>query len=81
MQGINIPSDLAQCSERGLEVDLATVNYFVGHVNLLADNKQQGMVSWRDRLFARMATNTEDNTASYQLPHEQTMTIGLTIGI
>ena len=81
MQGVNIPSDLAQCAERGLKIDLATVNYFVGHVNLLADLKEQGMASWRDRLFARMATNTEENTASFRLPQEQTMTIGLTIGI
>ncbi len=81
MQGTNIPSDLALCAEHGLLVDLATVNYFIGHVNLLAGRKQQGMASWRDHLFARMAANTEDATASYQLPYSQTMNIGLTIGI
>ncbi len=81
MQGTNIPSDLALCAERGLPVDPATVNYFVGHVNLLAGRKQRGMASWRDHLFARMAANTEDTTASYQLPYAQTMSIGLTIGI
>ena len=81
MQGINIPSDLALCAERGLAQDLATLNYFVGRVSLLADRKQKGMAPWRDRLFSRMAANTEDATASYQLPHAQTMTIGFTIGI
>lgn len=60
---------------------LATVIYFVGNVNFLAGRKQQGMAPWRDSLFARMATNTEDVTASYQLPQAQTMTVGLNIGI
>jgi KUP system potassium uptake protein len=81
MQGTIIPSDLAMCTEHGLPINLATVNYFVGHINFLADRKQQGMASWRDSLFARMAANTEDATASYQLPQAQTMTVGLTIGI
>jgi KUP system potassium uptake protein len=81
MQGTNIPSDLAQCADRGLPIDLAKVNYFVGHINFLADRKQEGMASWRDSLFVRMAANTEDATASYRLPQAQTMTIGLTIGI
>jgi len=81
MQGINIPSDLAQCAEQGLAIDVTKVNYFVGHLNYLANRKSQGMASWRDRLFARMAINTEDVTASYQLPQAQTMIIGLTIGI
>ncbi len=81
MQGTNIPSDLALCAEHGLRVDMDTVNYFISQINLLAGRKQDGMASWRDRLFVRMAVNTEDATASYQLPHSQTMNIGLTIGI
>jgi KUP system potassium uptake protein len=81
MQGTNVPSDLALCAEHGLQVNMETVNYFIGHVNLLAGRKQQGMAYWRDRLFVRMAVNTEDATASYLLPHSQTMNIGLFIGI
>jgi len=81
MQGINVPSDLALCTELGLPLDLSSLNYFVGNVNLLPDSKQNGMVSWRDRLFARMVINTQDATASYQLPYMQTMNIGFTVGI
>jgi KUP system potassium uptake protein len=81
MQGTNVPSDLALCAEQGLSVNMETVNYFVGHVNLLAGRKQHGMASWRDRLFVRMAVNTEDATASYKLPYAQTMNIGVIMGI
>jgi KUP system potassium uptake protein len=81
MQGPNIPSDLAACAALGLTLDLATVHYFIGHVDLLAGRKRHGMAAWRDRLFTRMASNTEDATAFYQIPAAQAMKVGLQVGI
>ena len=81
MQGPNIPSELAACAERGLKLDLENVHYFIGHVDLLAGRKQRGMAAWRDRLFTRMASNTEDATAFYQIPVAQVMMVGLQVGI
>jgi KUP system potassium uptake protein len=79
MQGPNIPSDLARCAE--LVLDLNQVRYFIGHVDLLAGRKLRGMAAWRDRLFVRMATNSRDATAYYQIPVGQAMKVGLQIGI
>jgi KUP system potassium uptake protein len=81
MQSPNIPSDLAECAELGLEVDLNQVHYFIGQVDLLAGRKKQGMVRWRDSLFALMARNTQDATAYYHIPVAQAMTVGLHVGI
>jgi len=81
MQGPNIPSDLADCAKFGLELELDKVHYFIGHVDMMAGRKSHGMVSWRDRLFTRMATNTQDATALYQIPIAQTMQVGLQVGI
>lgn len=81
MQGPNIPSDLASCAEHGLELKLDEIHYFIGQVDLLAGRKLHGMAAWRDRLFVRMATNTHDATAYYQIPIAQTMKVGLQIGI
>lgn len=81
MQGPNIPSDLAGCADLGLELDLHAVHYIVGHLDLLAGRKLHGMAAWRDRLFVRMATNSQDATAYYQIPSEQVMKVGLQIGI
>lgn len=81
MQQPNIPSDLADCARLGLELDLDEIHYFVGHVDMLAGRKLRGMVSWRDRLFSRMATNTQEATALYQIPTAQTMHVGLQVGI
>ncbi len=81
MQGPNVPSDLADCAKLGLELELDKIHYFIGHVDMLAGRKMHGMVSWRDRLFTRMATNTQDATALYQIPTAQAMRVGVQIGI
>ncbi len=81
MQSPNIPSELSACAALGLKLDLDQVHYFIGQVDLLAGRKRHGMVVWRDKLFAFMARNTQDATATYHLPTAQTMTVGLHVGI
>jgi len=81
MQQANIPSDLAACAELGLDVSLDEVRYFIGEVDLLAGRKLHGMAAWRDRLFVRMAINSQDATAFYQIPAAQAMKVGLQVGI
>lgn len=81
MQGPNIPSDLATCTERGLAINLDQVHYIIGQVDMLAGRKQEGMAHWRDRLFVWMARNTEDTTAGYHIPASQVMAVGLQVGI
>jgi len=81
MQGPNVPSDLAACVDCGLDVELDKIHYFIGHVDMLAGRKRHGMVSWRDRLFVRMAANSQDATALYQIPAAQAMQVGVQVGI
>lgn len=81
MQGPNVPSDLARCAELGLTLDLDQVHYFIGQMDLLAARKLHGMAAWRDRLFVRMAINSQDATAYYRIPAGQAMRVGLQIGI
>ena len=81
MQRPNIPSELAACARLGLPLEVDKIHYFIGHVDMLAGRKRHGMVLWRDRLFARMAANTQDATAFYQIPTAQTMKVGIQVGI
>ncbi|MEO8081208.1 MAG: KUP/HAK/KT family potassium transporter, partial [Caldimonas sp.] len=81
MQGPNIPSELAGCEELGLRDRMNEIHYFIGHVDLLAGRRRQGMAYWRDRLFVFMASNTEDATAFHRVPAAQAMKVGLQIGI
>ncbi len=81
MQTPNIPSELSKCSELGLKLDVDEVHYVIGQVDLLTGRKQRGMALWRDKLFAFLARNTQDITATYHIPVDQIMTVGLRVGI
>jgi KUP system potassium uptake protein len=81
MQTPNIPSELSACAKLGLALDLDQVHYIIGRVDLIAGRKRHGMVLWRDKLFVFLARNTQDITATYHIPAEQGMTVGLKLGI
>jgi KUP system potassium uptake protein len=81
MQTPNIPSELRQCTELGLALDLDEVHYIVGSIDLLAGRKLRGMALWRDKVFAFLARNTQEITETYHLPADQIMTVGLRVGI
>jgi KUP system potassium uptake protein len=81
MQGPNVPSDLQRLKEHGMNLDLSTISYFIGQVDMLAGRKRSGMMVLRDRLFVWMARNTRDTTSSYHIPADQVMAVGLQVGI
>ncbi len=81
MQGINIPSELAQIKEQDLTLDTNKIHYIINQIQIVPGRKLKGMVSWRDHLFGYMARNTQNITETYQLPDKQTMIIGLKAGI
>lgn len=82
MQGFNIPSDLAYCIEhRNLPIDLNETTYFVGRTSVIADRKKDGMMAWRDRMFAFMVRNTLHETSLYRIPAGRVIEIGLQLGI
>ncbi len=81
MQSPNIPSDLHACAELGLPLEMDEIHYMIGQVDLLAGRKLHGMAIWRDKIFEFMARNTQDATADYHIPSDQTMTVGLQVGI
>jgi len=81
MQGVNVPSELVAIGERGIEVDLEEVTYYIGTQSLIPSRKEGGMVGWRDRLFAFMARNAMNPTVYYHIPAEQTVVLGLRVRI
>lgn len=82
MQGFNIPSDLSYCIEHhNLPIDLDDTTYFVGWISVIAGRKKNGMMAWRDKLFAFMVRNTLHATSLYQIPSGRVIEIGLQLGI
>lgn len=82
MQGFNIPSDLAVCTdEHRLPIDLDEVLYFVGRTSVIAGRKEGGMAVWRDRLYAFMVRNSPHTTALFRIPSSRVIEVGLQLGI
>jgi KUP system potassium uptake protein len=81
MQTPNIPSELHQCAELGLALELDELHYVVNNLDLLAGRKREGMALWRDKLFAFLDRNTQDASAAYHIPIDQLMTVGQRVGI
>ena len=73
MQGVNVPSDLADAAEQGLNIDLEDVTYYTSSQHLIPSRKEGGMVGWRDRLFAFMARNSMNPASFYHIPAAQTV--------
>jgi KUP system potassium uptake protein len=82
MQKVNVPSELAGCKERGLEIDLKEATYYIEHqAPVSGRGRRDGMMAWRDRLLGLMMRNSLDATAGYQLPNDQVVDLGLRVRI
>lgn len=81
MQTPNIPSELSQCAELGLALDLDEIHYVDSSLVLLGGRKREGMVLWRDKLFVFLSRNTQDATAAYHIPIDRLVTVGQRVGI
>ncbi|MGH8274679.1 MAG: potassium transporter Kup [Gammaproteobacteria bacterium] len=81
MQGSNVPSDLAACKEKGLELDLKEATYYIERQSLVHGRRKGGMIGWRDRLLAFMMRNSQYATAGYHIPSRQVVEMGLRVRI
>lgn len=74
-QSPNVPRDLTLLREHGLNLDPATVSYFLGRERLLA-SQEPGMAIWREKLFALMSRNARNATDFFGLPPEKVVELG-----
>lgn len=82
MQQPNVPSELAQCKELGLTIDLGEATYYVEHQSpISAHGRRKGMMAWRDHLLGFLMRNSMDVTAGYQIPSNQVVDMGLRVRI
>ena len=82
MQGVNVPSELAGCKDRGLKVDLAQATYYIEHqAPVSGHGRSGGMMAWRDRLLGLLMRNSMDATANFQIPDSRVVDLGLRVRI
>jgi KUP system potassium uptake protein len=82
MQGINVPSELAACSEENFTIDLDKATYYIEHQSPVSGSgRRDGMAAWRDRLLGFLMRNSADVTDNYQIPDTKVVDMGLRVRI
>jgi KUP system potassium uptake protein len=80
MQNPDVPHAIGLAYERGLQIDMSDVTYFLGRETIIV-TKKEGMALWRERLFAVMSKNAVRATAFFRLPMEQVVELGVQVEI
>ncbi len=74
-------SEIIRLSKKfGLEIDKKQVSFYLGRETLLATGPAK-MATWRKELFAFLSKNSQPATASFRIPPDQVVEIGLQLEI
>jgi KUP system potassium uptake protein len=80
MQHPNIPMGLAMARDKGLDIALEQVAYFIGHESLLLD-EEVDLNPWLARLFIYMSRNATNPVLFYRIPLDRVMELGVLVRI
>jgi KUP system potassium uptake protein len=81
MQRPDIPRLLREAHQRGCEIVLDDVTYYVGHEIILHRERGPALPVWQEAIFAAMVRNASHVTDYFRLPTEQVVEIGRQISI
>ena len=80
MESPDVPQALAACAAQGLEVPLFDTSYFLSRETVVP-TPGEGMVAWRERLFAAMSRNAGNAAGFFQLPDNAVVELGTRVQI
>jgi KUP system potassium uptake protein len=81
MQRPDIPRLLAEAHQKGCQVQLDDVTYYVGHEVILHSERGAELPHWQEAMFAVMVRNASHVTDYFRLPSEQVVEISRQISI
>jgi KUP system potassium uptake protein len=81
MEHPDIPDILAECKEKGVEIDLDDVTFYVGSETIVPAEDGKGLPRWQEALFAFMGRNAARLSDYLELPYEHVVEIGREIEI
>jgi len=81
MQRPDIPHLLKEAQQKGCEVLLDDVTYYVGHEIIVHRERGAVLPLWQEKLFAAMVRNASHVTDYFRLPSQQVVEIGRQISI
>ena len=80
MERPDVPRLLAELQESGVALDPDAVTYVLARVRVVV-TPLPGLARWRKRLYALLARNAVPATASYRLPSERVLEVGMAVEI
>jgi KUP system potassium uptake protein len=81
MQRPDIPRLLKEAGQKGCEIGLDDVVFYVGHEIILHKERGPALPHWQEMMFAAMLRNASHVTDYFRLPSEQVVEIGRQISI
>jgi KUP system potassium uptake protein len=81
MQRPDIPLLLKEAQQRGCQILLDDVTYYVGHEHIVHRRHGAALPRWQEALFAAMGRNAAHVTDYFRLPSQQVVEIGRQISI
>jgi KUP system potassium uptake protein len=81
MQRPDIPRLMHEAAQKGCEVRLDDVVYYVGHEIILHKERGPALPHWQEMMFAAMLRNASHVTDYFRLPSEQVVEIGRQVSI
>ena len=77
----DVPRALERCAPCGLGLEPMEVSYFLSREKVVPGETNEGMASWRDRLFVAMARNAGSVTDFFALPTNRVVELGTRVEI
>jgi KUP system potassium uptake protein len=81
MQRPDIPRLLKEAGQKGCEIGLDDVVFYVGHEIILHKERGPALPHWQEMMFAAVLRNASHVTDYFRLPSEQVVEIGRQISI
>ena len=79
MQSPNVPVGLRFCERFGLDIDIDTTTFFLGHEEVIPSRDASALHVLRTQLFAFLWRNATRATAFYNIPTQRVVAIGLQV--
>ena len=76
----DVPAALLRCRDKGLEIDLFGVSYFISR-DIIVPTQGGAMPRWRDTLFATMSRNAGNVSEFFRLPDNGVVELGTRVQI
>lgn len=80
METPDIPKALVLARRHGLNVEMASVSFFLGKRSIISDARR-GLPEWQDHIYISLARSASAATDFYRLPYDRVVEMGMRVNV